>query len=54
MVATKTLDNAHGNVSGACILDNAAATRSSSSHPVYQTTAAIERFASPKTEQEIT
>ena len=51
MVATKTLDNAHGNVSGARILDNAAATRSSSSHPVYPTTAAIERFASPKTEQ---
>ena len=44
MVATKTLDNAHGNVSGARILDNASATRS----------AAIERFASPKTEQEIT
>ena len=51
MVATKTLDNAHGNVSGARILDNAAATRSSSSHPVYPTTSAIERFASPKTEQ---
>ena len=54
MIATKTLDNAHGNVSGARILDNAAATHSSSSHPVYPTTAAIERFASPKTEQEIT
>ena len=30
LLATKTLDNAHGNVSGARILDNAAATRSSS------------------------
>ena len=59
MVATKTLDNAHGNVLGARILDNnagallSAAACLSSSHP-YPTTAAIERFASPKTEQEIT
>ena len=54
MVATKTLDNAHGNVSGAGQQRwRSANARSSSSHP-YPTTAAIERFASPKTEQEIT
>ena len=56
MVATKTLDNAHGNVLGARILDNdcCCALELLSPHDLYPTTAAIERFASPKTEQEIT